>query len=487
MATFANSDLQLPGFFQANADVGATGATGRAAYDPDAQEYRVAGAGQGIGTREDAFHFAWREIEGDFLVTARFPRNAGGARASCGWMARDGLEANAAFAAACVLGDGSAALRWRCESGAASESMAALAAQPDVLRLERAGARLILSAARFGEPLQSLEIELPGLSERLQVGIFGASGEEGAIVEFPFEDVRIEVPIWEGFERYRDYLGSRLETLELATGRRRIVYSTSECIEAPNWTPDGAALIYNSKGRLYRFELATGAIAEIDTGFANRNNNDHVLSPDGRMIAISHHAEDSGGLSIIYKLPVAGGVPQRLTPRGPSFLHGWSPDGEYVVYTANRVGQFDIYRVPTDGSGAEVRLTDAPGLDDGPEYSPDGAWIYFNSTRSGLMQLWRMRPDGGQQEQVTDDAFNNWFAHFSPDGRTIVFLSYGQDVAPDKHPYYHRVMLRSMPAEGGEPRVVAYLYGGQGTINVPSWSPDGARVAFVSNSRLGVS
>jgi Tol biopolymer transport system component len=100
------------------------------------------------------------------------------------------------------------------------------------------------------------------------------------------------------------------------------------------------------------------------------------------------------------------------------------------------------------------------------------------------MQLWRMKPDGKDPEPVTNDEYNNWFPHLSPDGRQIAFLSYGNDVAPAEHPYYKQVYLRLMPVEGGAPRVIAYVYGGQGTINVPSWSPDGRMLAFVSNSDL---
>jgi Tol biopolymer transport system component len=151
------------------------------------------------------------------------------------------------------------------------------------------------------------------------------------------------------------------------------------------------------------------------------------------------------------------------------------------VYTAERNGEYDIYRISVDG-GDEIRLTDAPGLDDGSEYSPDGRYIYFNSARTGSMEIWRMRPDGSDQEQVTDDELNNWFPHVSPDGKWILFLSYLPDVDPGDHPFYRHVYLRLMPVEGGAPKIVAYVYGGQGTINVPSWSPDSRKVAFVSNT-----
>jgi TolB protein len=232
---------------------------------------------------------------------------------------------------------------------------------------------------------------------------------------------------------------------------------------------------------LYRFDLATRQPTLIDTGFANRNNNDHVLSFDGKRIAISDQSAP-GGQSTIYTLPIEGGTPQRRTRLTPSYLHGWSPDGKWLVYTGGRGGDYDIYKIAADGEAEEIRLTDSKGLDDGPEYSPDGGYIYFNSARSGTMQLWRMKPDGSGQEQLTSDEYNNWFPHPSPDGKWIAFLSYGKDVPAADHPYYKHVLLRLMPAEGGPAKVIAYVYGGQGTINVPSWAPDGKRLAFVSNS-----
>ena len=168
----------------------------------------------------------------------------------------------------------------------------------------------------------------------------------------------------------------------------------------------------------------------------------------------------------------------------PSYLHGWSPDGKFLVYTGGRSNKFDIYKIPSDGSGSEIRLTEAPGLNDGPEYTPDGKYIYFNSSRTGKMQIWRMKSDGSEQEQITNDQYNNWFPHISPDGKRIVIISFPEDINPTDHPYYKQCYLRLLPIEGGEPKVIAYVYGGQGTINVPSWSPDSQRIAFVSNSDL---
>ncbi len=272
---------------------------------------------------------------------------------------------------------------------------------------------------------------------------------------------------------------SRLEIVHVETGRRTVVHQDTGRFEAPNWSPDGRHLVFNREGRLYRLPAAGGEPELIDTGFADNINNDHGFSPDGEWLAISHAPEGEG--SQIYVVPSTGGRPRLVVEQAPAYWHGWSPDGDTLVYVAERDGAFDIYAVPVAG-GEERRLTDAPGLDDGPDYSADGQWIYFNSERTGVMRIYRMRPDGlGVQQMTSDEAYADWFPHPSPDGRWVVFLSY--DASVEGHPPDKEVALRLMPHEGGAPRVLVELFGGQGTINVPSWSPDSEHVAFVSYAR----
>lgn len=272
---------------------------------------------------------------------------------------------------------------------------------------------------------------------------------------------------------------SILETVDVHTGERKILKEFDYVIEAPNWTSDGRYLVYNSQGRIYTYELANGEIKEIDTGFAIDCNNDHVLSPDNRELAVSHFTNEDA-VSRIYILPFTGGTPRLVTEKGPSYLHGWSPDGKRLSYCAERNGQYDIYSISVDGS-AETQLTNLPGLDDGPEYSPDGKYIWFNSTRTGLMQVWRMEADGANPTHMVKEEANCWFPHVSPDEKWVVYIAYGRDdVKPGDHPANKNVELRLIPAEGGESKTIAKLFGGQGTINVNSWSPDNRTVAFVS-------
>ena len=268
---------------------------------------------------------------------------------------------------------------------------------------------------------------------------------------------------------------SILKIYDLESRSSTVVMEADFRLEAPNWTPDGEYLVYNSEGHLFKIPVAGGEAEMINTGFADQCNNDHLLSPDGSMIALSHRtAEDNR--SRIYVVPFEGGDPVLITPMAPSFLHGWSPDGGRLAYCAEREGNYDVYTIPAMG-GVEKRLTHADGLDDGPEYSRDGQHIYFNSIRTGTMEIWRMKTDGSELQQLTDDPYHNWFPHPSPDGEKIVFLSYEPDV--EGHPPYKQVTLRVMPASGGKERVLLHLFGGQGTINVPSWSPDSKKFAYV--------
>ena len=272
---------------------------------------------------------------------------------------------------------------------------------------------------------------------------------------------------------------SLLQIFDLTTGKAQVVKRFDFHIEAPNWTPDGESLIFNSNGDIFIHTLSTGEERLLETG-ALFCNNDHVLSPDGSLLAVSAEIPGQQGSSRIYILPLAGGDMRLITEHMPSYLHGWSPDGQTLAYCACREDNYDVYTISVNG-GAERRLTTAPGLDDGPEYTPDGAYIWFNSVRSGKMQLWRMRPDGENQEQMTADDSNNWFAHISPDNQKVVFLSYNaREVAAGDHPGGKHVALRLMPAQGGPAEHLLDVFGGQGTLNVNSWNPQSTQFAFVS-------
>jgi Tol biopolymer transport system component len=474
--------------FEGSGDVGAVKKAGSATYDPDHGRYTISAAGTNMWDTQDEFYFAWKRIKGDFQIAARarFVGEGKVAHRKIGVIVRKTLDADSPYVDVALHGDGLTSMQMRRAAGEETTQIMAPIVGANVVELQRKGNKYTMRVAWDGQPFSApRDVELD-LGDEVYVGIFVCSHDADEAVTAEFENVRITVPAPDDFVPYQDFIGSNLEVMDVDTGVRTIVYHAKDSIQAPNWTADGKALVFNRNGRLYRFELATGDLAngkptEINTDFATENNNDHVLSFDGKTLAISHR-RDAESNSIVYTVPVEGGTPREITPTGPSYAHGWSPDGKELVFTGGRDGNYDIYAIASDGSGQERRLTTADGLDDGPEYSPDGSHVYFNSTRGGLMQIWRMPPGGYEQEQVTDDEFNNWFPHISPDGKRIVIISYGQDIAPDEHPFYKQCYLRLLPYPAGEPKVIAYVYGGQGTINVPSWSPDSKQIAFVSNT-----
>jgi len=272
---------------------------------------------------------------------------------------------------------------------------------------------------------------------------------------------------------------SSLYIYDMITKESSLLTRENRHFEAPNWATNGTYLLINSNGKIEKYSLEGERQGIIDTGTLEKCNNDHGISFDGRTLFFSSGKNEiDEHNSFIYKVPLNGGEPKLLTPLNPSYWHGVSPDGKYIVYCAERNGNYDVYKMNADG-GEEIRLTTAAGLDDGPEYSPDGQYIYFNSYRSGKMQIWRMHPDGSHQEQMTFDAYSNWFAHIAPHNKNAVLISYVKDQA-QQHPFGKKVKLRllDLTTKKVEDLTPAF-YGGQGTINVPSWNPEGTKFAYV--------
>jgi Tol biopolymer transport system component len=481
------------GIFQNHADVGKPKKAGAVAYDVSSQVYTLSGAGYNIWFGRDEFHYAYNKIKGDFILTANFEFIGQGTdpHRKIGWMIRGSLNENAAHASAVVHGDGLTVLQWR-------ELPGALMRDPEdeiffpkknvqVIQLERQGKKIIMRVAPKGEPLQLVgSHDMSALPEEIFAGLYICSHNEDIVEQARVWNVRIDKPVPDSYNGYREgFLASRLEILDVFNGSRKVIHESDGRFEAPNWMPDGKRLLFNEGGSLFTIPITGGTPEKINTGNISRNNNDHGISFDGKMLAISSHVDGQpGGGSTIYILPLSGGTPKQLTTKTPSYWHGWSPNGKDVVYVAQRDGKnYDIYKMAING-GEEIKLTsNTTAHVDGPEYSPDGKYIYYNASTSGTMQIWRMKADGSAQEQITFDEYNNWFPHFSPDGKWIAFISFMPTIDPKDHPLYKRVMLRLMPASGGAPRVIAHLFGGQGTINVPSWSPDGKYLAFVSNTK----
>ena len=464
------------GLFAAHGDVGGVGQPGAAQYDAERKSYLVTGGGENMWFTNDAFHYVWKRVSGDLSLAAdiRWEGTNGNPHRKACLLIRQTLAPDSPYVDVAVHGDGLTSLQYRENQGGPTQEIQATISKPARVRLEKRGGQVSLSVAAPGETLRpagaSFRIQF---AEPFYIGLAVCAHDNRALERAEFRNVELAALL--PTEAAMLKVTSTLEVIAISSKDRRVVYHTSDHLEAPNWSPDGQYFVFNNAGRLFKLPVTGGQPQLVDTGFAIHCNNDHGISPDGTQLVISDQTQDKK--SRIYTLSIHGGPPRQITARAPSYWHGWSPDGRTLAYCAERNGEFDIYTIPIEG-GEERRLTTAPGLDDGPEYSPDGSFIYFNSDRGGLMQIWRMKPDGSQQEPVTKDDYNNWFPHPSPDGKWLVFLSYAKDVKG--HPSNQDVMLRLMPSGGGPIQVLAKLFGGQGTINVPSWSPDSRQLAFVS-------
>ena len=464
--------------FEGFGDIGNPKLKGSFDYSPLLRIYTLTGGGTNMWMNSDEFFMAWKKMNGDFTISTKavFEGSGVNAHRKVGVIIRESLTGESKYADIAVHGNGLVSLQYRDTTGGITKEVTTDSVGANYLTMERRGKKIIMKVEKSeftDNQAGEIEIDLP---DTCYAGIFICSHEPDVMEKAYFSGVKIQ-PL----APKQQNITSFLEILDVTTGKRTVVKEFPYLIEAPNWTPDGEWLVYNSRGKLYKISPAHAEEPQlINTGFAVNCNNDHAISANGKYIALSNTPVEGGG-SHIYTVPFAGGTPQLVTPIGPSYLHGISPDNKQLAYCAERKGNFDVYTIPFEG-GEEVRLTTTEGLDDGPEYSPDGKYIWFNSVRTGLMQVWKMKADGSEQTQMTfDETRNSWFPHISPDGKQVIFITYTKgDLKPDEHLANKNVELRIMPAEGGEPKTLVKLFGGQGTINVNSWAPDSKRLAFVS-------
>jgi TolB protein len=465
------------GMFDVHGDIGTVLHAGSVEYDAAKGSYTMAGSGENMWFTNDAYQFAWKKTSGDVTLTTdiSFLGKGGNEHRKAVLMIRESLDADSRYVDIALHGNGMPALQYGEAKGASTQEIQAGTWSPRRLRIEKRGDFFTMWLAD-----EKGEFHLAGGSARLAlkepfyVGIGVCSHDKDVVEKAVFTNVDLKTAA--PAPAATTTLYSMLEIISVASTDRTAIYVAPERFEAPNWMPDGKTLLFNRNGRLEKIPVTGGEPKVMDTGFATRCNNDHGISPDGTQVVISDQSQEEHR-SLVYVVPVGGGAPRRITQKSPSYWHGWSPDGKTLAFVGERNGDFDIYAIAAAG-GEETQLTTAKGLDDGSEYSPDGKYIYFNSERTGHMQIWRMRADGSEQEQVTFGEENDWFPHLSPDGQQMVFVTF--DASVKGHPENKDVMLRMMTLKDKKITVLARLFGGQGTMNVPSWSPDGKQFAFVS-------
>ena len=470
-----HSQTSQVGIFENHGDVGTVLHEGSVDYAAAQKTYTISGSGENMWSTTDAFQFVWKKVSGDVSLSSdiSFLTKTGNEHKKAVLILRQSLDADSVYADVALHASGLTSLQFRDEKGAVTREVQSNLSAPKRLRIVRRGEYVYMELGSAGalQPAGGW-LKIP-LSGEIYVGLGVCSHDKDVVEKAVFSNVELTQS---AAPSGQPVLFSTLETVDIDSADRRVAYLAKGRFEAPNWTRDGKAFLFNREGHIERLVIGDDKPTPVDTGFANRCNNDHGISPDATQLAISDNSQ-ADHESLVYIVPIGGGAPRRITQKSPSYWHGWSPDGKTLAFVGQRNEEFDIYAISAAG-GQETKLTTAKGLDDGPEYTPDGKYIYFNSERTGHMQIWRMKADGSEQEQVFSDDLNNWFPHISPDGQWMVFLTYGADVKG--HPENKDVMLRLMSLSDKKITVLAKLFGGQGTINVPSWSPDSKQVAFVS-------
>jgi hypothetical protein len=470
------------GVFESSTDVGVTPKPGAVEFDAPAGKYRVTGGGANIWGTADAFQFVWKRVSGDVTLTADIAFEGAGvdAHRKAVLMIRQDLAAGSAYADAALHGDGLTSLQYRDLAGGQTKEAKSDLKAPVRLRLERRGNEFRLLAGATGGELKPAGPVTVTLKDPVYVGI-GVSAHNAEVLETAvFSNVQLQAQAPR--VRYR----SRITVYDLKSRKRETIHTVDELLEAPNWSRDGGHLLVNMNGSLYRIAKdGQGGLQRVALDAKYRCNNDHDYSPDGKLIAISASTPESRG-SRVYVVNADGSNPRLVTPLSPSYFHGWSPDGKWLAFVGQRDKRYNLFRVSVNG-GDEQRLTSKGDYDDGPDYSPDGKWLYFNSIRDGDWDIWRVPASGGGEadklaEQVTTDDWEDWFPHVSPDGKKMVFLSFPPKT--EGHNGRMPIRLRMMKPPGkkaGAAKIetVAEIFGGQGTINVNSWSPDSQKFAFV--------
>lgn len=474
--TLAQDAGQRIGIFEGRSDIGEVAIPGVAHFDAAASTYTVTAAGENMWTNRDGFYLLWKKVSGDVELTAdiAFPRERGRAHRKAVLIIKQDLKADGIYADVAIHGSGLSALQYRRAQGVNTQDIELNIDFPKTARIVKRGDAISMYLSMHGEPLHqagaTVKLHLDG---RFYVGIGLCSHDKDRTESAVFSHVELKKP---AAAAGRSQVFSSVQTIQTEDKFRRamMVRTVKGRIGSVNWSADGQTLYFNQDGRIEKMPVLGARPEHVVIAPRLWCDDNHGLSPDNSQLAVSC-ASAAGRAASLYAVPLAGGPARQLTHGGAAEFHGWSADGATIAFTRVRDGHADIYVVPAQG-GEEKRLT-STGANDGPEFGPDGR-IYFTSDRSGTAQVWRMNADGTQAGQLTHDTGSDRFPHVAPNGRQLVYLN---SAGPTK---LGDATLRIMNLEDDQTRVLVDVYGGDGTLNAPSWSPDNHHFAFTAYDRL---
>ncbi len=392
------------GEFEAAVDVGAPKVKGSSAYDEASQTYTLKGGGYNIWFNHDEFHFLHRKIKGDFLLSAHFQligNEGGNGHRKTGWMIRESTDHDAVSINTCLHGDGLAVLQWRLMRGAYMRDPQEEIFFPKsylgeaILQLERVGKTITMRIAHPGEPLEEMgSVTLPELKDEVLIGPYDLAHDPDGLQEARIWNVRISTPVppdWHPNRLVKTVshagviLGSKLETVEVSTGKRRVLLEDDGRLASPTFGQDGRQILFLKAGRPHVISAAGGAPQPSSAmGSTNEPNStgpyryfsdsrsgthqiwrsridgsearqltfdlDHARSvhpsPDGQSLAYLAYPHDTNPKTppafqrvTLKVVPVAGGAPRTL-----AYLFGgagslespcWSPDGTHIVFVSH--------------------------------------------------------------------------------------------------------------------------------------------------------
>jgi TolB protein len=483
MPLLAHAQSGSLGVFEGQSDVGSVTPAGMAAFDRASDVYTIHSAGANLWGTTDGFHYLWRKVSGDVSLTADidFPEKTGkhNEHRKAILIFRQTLDADGAYVDAAQHGSGLTALQFRDAKGATTQSIELNIDPPKRVRLEKHGDEFTMFVSLHGEPLHQVGASTKmHFQEPFYAGIGLSAHDPDTTETATFAHVELK-PLVAPSAAPAMALYSSLKAAGVDPGARRaiVTFTAKARVMAPNWSRDGASLIFNQDGKMYRVAAdGRGTPDQIATGDAKDCNGSHGLSPDGNWLAITCTRDANPG-NRVYIIPAGGGSPRMVTANPDSYFHTWSPDGKTIVFTRPAHGSLNLIAISVDG-GDEKALTSGAGVSDDPDYSADGQYIYFNTDRWGGMQIARMNSDGSNVVQITHDSFHNWTPHPSPDGKAIVYIAYPPEVST--HAANKDVALHILSVADGSVRVLTNFVGGDGSMNVPNWSPDSKNLAFVS-------